>query len=37
MEDSRFMRGRMASLVAAENGFRDVSHDLEIFGTCADC
>jgi Fur family transcriptional regulator, ferric uptake regulator len=28
---------RWASVVAAENGFRDVSHDLEIFGTCADC
>ena len=28
---------RWASLVAAEHGFRDVSHDLEIFGTCADC
>ncbi len=26
-----------ASRVAEENGFRDVSHDLEIFGTCADC
>jgi Fur family transcriptional regulator, ferric uptake regulator len=28
---------KWASVVAAENGFRDVSHDLEIFGTCADC
>lgn len=28
---------RWASAVAAEHGFRDVSHDLEIFGTCADC
>ena len=26
-----------ANAVAAENGFRDVSHDLEIFGTCGDC
>jgi Fur family transcriptional regulator, ferric uptake regulator len=26
-----------ASSIAAEHGFRDVSHDLEIFGTCADC
>lgn len=26
-----------ASRVAVENGFRDVSHDLEIFGTCSDC
>jgi Fur family transcriptional regulator, ferric uptake regulator len=23
--------------MAAEHGFSDVSHDLEIFGTCADC
>ncbi len=23
--------------IAAEHGFSDVSHDLEIFGTCADC
>lgn len=23
--------------VAAEHGYRDVSHTLEIFGTCADC
>ena len=28
---------RWASTVAQEHGFRDVSHDLEIFGTCADC
>ncbi len=28
---------RWANAVAAENGFRDVSHDLEIFGTCGDC
>ena len=26
-----------AGAVAREHGFRDVSHDLEIFGTCADC
>ena len=26
-----------ANAVAAEHGFRDVSHDLEIFGTCGDC
>lgn len=26
-----------ASRVAAEHGFRDVSHDLEIFGTCSQC
>ena len=28
---------RWASAVADEHGFRDVSHDLEIFGTCARC
>ncbi|MPZ59737.1 MAG: transcriptional repressor [Propionibacteriales bacterium] len=28
---------RWADKVAAENGFRDLSHTLEIFGTCADC
>jgi Fur family ferric uptake transcriptional regulator len=28
---------RWANAVAAENGFRDVSHDLEIFGTCGSC
>ena len=28
---------RWASAVAAEHGFREVSHDLEIFGTCGDC
>lgn len=28
---------RWASAVAAEHGFRDVSHDLEIFGTCGNC
>jgi Fur family ferric uptake transcriptional regulator len=26
-----------ADAVAAEHGFRDVSHTLEIFGTCPDC
>ena len=26
-----------ANAVAAEHGFRDVSHDLEIFGTCGRC
>ena len=26
-----------ANAVAAEHGFRDVSHDLEIFGTCSNC
>jgi Fur family ferric uptake transcriptional regulator len=28
---------RWADGVAAENGFVDVQHTLEIFGTCADC
>jgi Fur family ferric uptake transcriptional regulator len=28
---------RWASAVAEEHGFRDVSHDLEIFGTCGSC
>jgi Fur family ferric uptake transcriptional regulator len=28
---------RWATAVAAEHGFRDVSHDLEIFGTCGSC
>jgi Fur family ferric uptake transcriptional regulator len=28
---------KWANAVAAEHGFRDVSHDLEIFGTCGDC
>ena len=28
---------RWANAVAAEHGFRDVSHDLEIFGTCGSC
>ena len=28
---------RWANAVAAEHGFREVSHDLEIFGTCASC
>jgi len=26
-----------ANAIAAEHGFRDVSHDLEIFGTCGHC
>ena len=26
-----------ATKVASENGFTDVEHTLEIFGTCADC
>ena len=28
---------RWADAVAAEHGFREVSHDLEIFGTCSSC
>jgi Fur family ferric uptake transcriptional regulator len=28
---------RWAGRVAAEHGFADVSHTLEIVGTCADC
>src|SRR5947209_2800185 len=28
---------RWAGRVAGEHGFADVSHTLEIFGTCADC
>jgi Fur family ferric uptake transcriptional regulator len=28
---------RWADRVAAEHGFADVSHTLEIFGTCAEC
>jgi Fur family ferric uptake transcriptional regulator len=28
---------RWAERVAAENGFREVSHTVEIFGCCADC
>ena len=28
---------RWAAKVAAEHGFRDVQHSLEVFGTCADC
>ncbi|CAA9339536.1 MAG: Zinc uptake regulation protein Zur [uncultured Friedmanniella sp.] len=28
---------RWASAVADEHGFREVSHDLEIFGTCRSC
>lgn len=27
---------RWATRIAEENGFREVSHDLEIFGTCGD-
>ncbi len=28
---------KWATAIAQENGFRDVSHDLEIFGTCDRC
>ena len=28
---------RWANAVAAEHGIREVSHDLEIFGTCGSC
>jgi Fur family ferric uptake transcriptional regulator len=28
---------RWADAIAAEHGFTDVSHTLEIFGTCRDC
>jgi Fur family ferric uptake transcriptional regulator len=28
---------RWADRVAGEHGFTDVSHTLEIFGTCPDC
>jgi Fur family transcriptional regulator, ferric uptake regulator len=28
---------RWATKVAAEHGFRDVQHSLEVFGTCAAC
>lgn len=28
---------RWARSVASENGFRDVAHDFEFFGLCADC
>jgi Fur family ferric uptake transcriptional regulator len=28
---------RWANTVAAKHGFREVSHDLEIFGTCSKC
>ena len=28
---------KWADRVAAEHGFRDVSHTLEVFGTCATC
>jgi Fur family ferric uptake transcriptional regulator len=26
-----------AETIAAEHGYRDVSHTLEVFGTCASC
>jgi len=26
-----------AEAVAADNGYRDVTHSVEIFGTCARC
>jgi Fur family ferric uptake transcriptional regulator len=28
---------RWTSSIAAEHGYADISHSLEIFGTCADC
>ena len=28
---------RWADTVSAQHGFRDVTHTVEIFGTCADC
>jgi Fur family ferric uptake transcriptional regulator len=28
---------RWAAKIAADHGFRDVQHSLEVFGTCADC
>ena len=28
---------RWTRVIAEENGFRDVSHTLELFGTCANC
>ncbi|MCF8589445.1 transcriptional repressor [Gordonia sp. HY285] len=28
---------RWASKIASENGFSDITHTVEIFGTCADC
>ena len=28
---------RWTARIAAEHGFADVQHDLEVFGTCADC
>lgn len=28
---------KWADAVSAQHGFRDVTHTLEIFGTCADC
>jgi Fur family ferric uptake transcriptional regulator len=37
VEDSGPAVERWANAVAAEHGFREVSHDLEIFGTCDSC
>jgi Fur family transcriptional regulator, ferric uptake regulator len=28
---------RWADRIAAENGFADVSHTLDVFGTCTNC
>jgi Fur family ferric uptake transcriptional regulator len=28
---------KWADAIAAEHGFVDVAHTMEIFGTCADC
>jgi Fur family ferric uptake transcriptional regulator len=28
---------RWTRAIAAEHGYADVSHSLEIFGTCGDC
>ncbi len=28
---------KWVAAIAAEHGFSDISHDLEIFGTCSDC
>jgi|SRR5690625_2779165 len=28
---------RWADAVAAQNGFTDITHTVEVFGTCADC
>lgn len=42
-ECGRAVEGQSAAVetwvaaMAAEHGFTDVSHDLEIFGTCSDC